>query len=151
VTYNSLPSYIPAVRARGMFTAMDADIHIEFMVNPEQLKRTRGIKLAENQAPGAPDAHRQYVGGSPQQISFELLLDHNRGDVPEALSALEKLTDPVGGNKMFRSAPRVLFTWGTRVWEGYVTELGITEEVFDPDLNTTFTRLDVQFQVDQGL
>ncbi len=132
-------------------TALDADLSITFQVNPTQISRTIGVNLAENQAPGAPDAHRQYVGGAPRAITFDLILDHNRGDVPEAMTALEQTTEPVGGDSMFRSAPRIALAIGPRVWEGYVKAANLREERFDHDLKTVFARVNVTFQVDQGL
>jgi len=136
---------------RGMLVGLDCGGSLTFSSNPETVNKKDGFKLAENLAPGAPDSVRQFSGGAPRIIAFELVVTCSNGGSPSAAEqTLEAFTQPCGDDP-FRGPPRVMLTLGSRTWEGFVEKVEVEEQLFDINLNPIHITARVSFKRDDVL
>ncbi|MGW4229490.1 CIS tube protein [Streptomyces sp. NPDC004980] len=140
------------------------DVVIEFQFNPTQLSDKRAPSYATLNAPGRLLPLRQYSQGGDRTISFTVRVDglfagpaddqipisrDDGGSIGPELNKYRALVWPqtrdwqqaggsfVGlyqGTTRFAAPPDCVFGFGDRTVDCVVTEIGITELLFTPDL-----------------
>ncbi|MEU6232940.1 hypothetical protein [Kitasatospora sp. NPDC047058] len=140
------------------------DVLIEFQYNPTQLSDKRTVNYATLNAPGRLLPLRQYSQGGDRTISFTVRVDGlfagpadeqipiskgPGGSIAPELNKFRALVWPrtpdwqnaggsftglYGGTTRFASPPDCVFGFGDRTIDCVVTEIGITELLFTPEL-----------------
>ncbi|KUJ69066.1 hypothetical protein ACZ90_14595 [Streptomyces albus subsp. albus] len=140
------------------------DVLVEFQYNPTQLSDKRAVNYATLNAPGQLLPLRQYTQGGDRTISFTvrvdglsagpadgqipISMDDDGGITPElnkyrALvwpqnrdwqSARGSFADLYADTDRFTCPPECVFGFGDRTIDCVVTEIGITELLFTPQL-----------------
>ena len=149
------PTYLKTPK-RAIIQTVDGKAYLEFKANPAVLDRVEAYELASSQAPGATDARRQYVGGSERVIQFQAILNGiDTGGSAKVLNDMAKLetltypdTDDDIANTMFVPPPRVLLTYGSRTWEGFITMARFNEDRHDENLDPILVYADITFVID---
>jgi Contractile injection system tube protein len=140
------------------------DILIEFQYNPTELSDKRAVSYATLNAPGLLLPVRQYSQGGDRTISFTVRIDglfkgpaedqipidkDEDGSIAPELNKYRALLWPrtrnwqdAGGSFVplytdtlqFAPPPDCIFGFGDRVIDCVVTDVGITEQLFSPQL-----------------
>ncbi len=111
----------------------------EALINPETYTQSYKLKFSkEGQGQGTSGQQLKYEYTEPEEISFEFLFD-NTGIIdnkPKKSIAedIEKFKQLLTGYKGDAHEPRHFkLVWGSFIFKGRVTELGITYKLFKPD------------------
>lgn len=146
-------SQIP-IPAKGLLHRLDNKGLLYFSVNPAQITRQMQPEYSSTGSPGAAGPYVQYVGGGQRSISFELIFDsigNGSEDVIDEMNTLESYTLPATkqmNSRKFVAPPRALLCIGTRKWEGYVSQIQFTEEMFNAMYRPIFAKAQVTFVID---
>lgn len=143
---------------------LDPEILVEFQYNPTQISDKRSVNYATLNAPALLLPVRQYSSGGDRTLSFSVQIDGlfagpaddsiplARGELGSILPELDKYRAflypatpdwaQAGGNftplfaqaQQFAPPPACRFGFGERVVDCVVTEVGITETLFNEQL-----------------
>ena len=141
---------------KGFLYSTEGGVALEFSVNPAQLSRQEQATYNTSLSPGAPGAFVQYTGGGERNVTFELVLDGigtkaGQGGVQREIAVLEAFTYPDTNdlvNAQFVPPPRALLGIGSRIWEGYVSQVQFTEERFNVRMEPVYVKAQVTFVLD---
>ncbi len=141
---------------KGFLYSTEGGVVLEFSVNPAQLQRQEQATFNTSLSPGAPGAFVQYTGGGERNVTFELILDAigtqaGQGGVLREIAILEAFTYPDTEdltNAQFVPPPRALLGIGSRIWEGYVSQVQFTEERFNVRMEPVYVKAQVTFTLD---
>jgi hypothetical protein len=149
--------------ARGTLFSLgiDPQIVIEFQYNPTELQDKRTVTYSTINTPGAFVPNRQYVQGGDRTITFSVDLDglmdgpvpietDNNGCITPELNKYRALVNPKTGKwnvasgstfadlyagvNQFNPPPAAVFAFGDMIIDCVVTDVTITEKLFDPNL-----------------
>jgi len=141
---------------KGFLYSAEGGVALEFSVNPAQLQRQEQATFNTSLSPGAPGGFVQYTGGGERNVTFELVLDAigtkaGQGGVQREIAILEAFTYPDTNdlvNAQFVPPPRALLGIGSRIWEGYVSQVQFTEERFNVRMEPVYVKAQVTFVLD---
>jgi len=134
------------------------DVAVQF--NPESLKVTKANTVAKTETAGS--SAMQFVATTSTKLDLELWFDATVIDDDRGLRGLTEgvyyfiTPDKASGNAKFK-VPGVRFQWGEFIFDGVLTSLNETLELFSADgrplrsrMSLGFTSQDIKFRV-QGL
>lgn len=106
---------------------------IPLRFNPTEYQLQKTNNFAEIAIPGLESPPIQFVRGSAEKLSLELLADTSDTleDVREKY--VNKLRDLMRLNPELHAPPIVAFRWDTQVFKGVLESLNITYVLFSPD------------------
>lgn len=106
---------------------------IPLRFNPTEYQLQKTNNFAEIAIPGLESPPIQFVRGSAEKLSLELLADTSDTleDVREKY--VNKLRDLMRLNSELHAPPIVAFRWDTQVFKGVLESLNITYVLFSPD------------------
>ena len=106
---------------------------IPLRFNPTEYQLQKANTFAELAIPGLESPPLQYVRGSAETLTAELLVDTSDtlDDVRERYT--NKLRGLMNINGEIHAPPIVRLTWDTEIFKGVVESLGITYVLFTPD------------------
>ncbi len=129
--------------AKGFLVGKGAGL--TFSVNPSQIQRQAAATYASSLAPGSPGAYVQYTGGGECNVTFELVLESiGGGSVTSQMEALEAFTQSSG---QFVPPPEAVLGIGSRTWDGYVSQVQFTEEMFNASFEPVYAKAQVNFVI----
>ena len=110
-----------------------ADPIIPLRFNPSEYQLQKANNFAEIGIPGLESPPIQFVRGSAEKLSLELLADTSDTleDVREKY--VNKLRDLMRLNSELHAPPIVAFSWDTQVFKGVLESLNISYVLFSPD------------------
>lgn len=110
-----------------------ADPIIPLRFNPSEYQLQKANNFAEIAIPGLESPPIQFVRGSAEKLSLELLADTSDTleDVREKY--VNKLRDLMRLNSELHAPPIVAFSWDTQVFKGVLESLNISYVLFSPD------------------
>jgi LysM repeat protein len=107
---------------------------IEFQFNPDQFSVKRTARWVKHDGSTTPE----YVGPRAQQMSVKMFLDATHkengdvsGDVATLMDACRPTSDSVAKNQPL--PPKVRFGWDRVHFEGYVEDVDVEYQLFQPD------------------
>jgi nucleoid-associated protein YgaU len=118
---------------------------IACLFNPKDFSITKSNAWEAKATPGASAGTPQFGGGSPRELSLQLLFDASLlGDgkaVRDATDRLFAMMDATqgggagtGGKKNTKRPPKLSFVWGRFIWfDAYAKSLQVTYQLFAPD------------------
>ena len=150
--------------ARGTLFSLglDPQIVINFQYNPAELQDKRTVTYSTINTPGAFVPNRQYVQGGDRTITFSVDLDglmdgpvpietDNNGCITPELNKYRAFVNPqtshwqdayagstfanlYAGISQFNPPPAAVFAFGDTIIDCVVTDVTITEKLFDANL-----------------
>jgi len=116
-----------------ILTPKVADPIIPLRFNPSEYQLQKSNNFAEIGIPGLESPPIQFVRGSAEKLSLELLADTSDtlDDVREKY--VNKLRDLMRLNAELHAPPIVAFSWDTQVFKGVLESLNIAYVLFSPD------------------
>ena len=141
---------------KGFLYGVGSQVILDFSVNPAQLQRQEQATFNTSLSPGATGAFVQYTGGGERNVTFELVLDAigtkaGDGGVLREVAILEAFTYPDTEdlvNAQFVPPPKALLGIGSRIWEGYVSQIQFTEERFNVRMEPVYVKAQVTFAIE---
>jgi hypothetical protein len=151
------------IAARGILVSVGVDpaIRIVFQYNPAELTDKRTVTYSTINTPGAFVPNRQYTQGGDRTITFSVDLDglmegpvsidtDENGCITPELNKYRAFVNPQTNSwqqarnstfadlyadvKQFNAPPTAIFVFGDMAINCVVTDLSITEKLFDPNL-----------------
>lgn len=106
---------------------------IEFRFNPTEYQLQKANNFAEIAIPGLESPPIQFVRGSSEKLSVELLADTSDTleDVREKY--VNKLRNLLNINRELHAPPIVTFVWSKQEFKGVVESLNVTYTLFSPE------------------
>lgn len=151
-----------SVRGFLVSVGLDPEILVQFQFNPDKLQDRRGVDYAKINAPGLLMPVRQYNQGGDRTLTFTVRVDglyaapHERpvardedGGISAELNKYRAFLYPGNpawqrargsfqglyeGTQVFAAPPRCRFGFGQRLVDCIVTDVGITELMFNSNL-----------------
>ncbi len=121
--------------------------------NPKDLKLTKKVSWKPKDAQGKNMGVLEFSGGSPAQITLELLFDttESGGDVRTDTNKLLEMTliekGKIDAETNLGEPPRVRFIWGTILsFEAVITNVSLTYKMFRGDGTPVRATANVTFQ-----
>jgi hypothetical protein len=120
---------------------------VPFLINPGVVKYNRGENWQDMGVPWVEIPTRQFTGGKGLEITCEIVLSWEYGDVEEAIKKLEKLTMKASKEE----APElILFEFGTDSYKGAITQFNYSKTKFTNELKCITARCELTFvQIDE--
>jgi len=172
----------PSVRGALVSVGVNPEIRCNFQFNPSELQDRRTVTYASIGTPGAFVPNRQYAQGGDRTITFSVDLDGTRdgpdgfltdqnGCITPELNKYRAFVNPRTDNwqqvanstfaslytssqdlKQFVPPPSAVFIYGDMTISCIVTDLSITEKLFDPNLGVLRAKVAITLieQVDFG-
>lgn len=167
--------------ARGSLVSVGVspEIRVNFQYNPSELQDKRSVSYATINTPGAFVPNRQYAQGGDRTITLAVELDglmegpvpidtDENGCITPELNKYRAFVNPktdkwkdaadssfanlYPGDGKFNAPPTALFVFGDVAISCVVTDLTITEKLFDPNLGVLRARVAITLieQIDYG-
>lgn len=116
-----------------ILTPRVADPVIPLRFNPSEYQLQKSNSFAEIGIPGLESPPIQFVRGSAEKLSLDLLADTSDtlDDVRDKY--VNKLRDLMRLNGELHAPPIVAFSWDTQVFKGVIESLNISYVLFTPD------------------
>lgn len=124
-----------------LIESMDTSDSYEVLFNPETYSEVLEMQYEEGQAPGTSSTELKYLKSKPQEFNLRLVFDstgvtkaavgYDPGSVAEQIDAFKKVSVEYKGDQHRPS--KVRLSWGTWFFEGYLTKMDITYEIFSSD------------------
>jgi len=158
--------------ARGLLRSVgvDPEIEIYFQYNPTELQDKRTVTYSTINTPGAFVPNRQYTQGGDRTVTFSVDLDglmegpfpidtDERGCITPELNKYRAFVNPQTNDWQiafdstfanlydkktpFTAPPKALFIFGDIALSCVVTDVTITEKLFDPKLGLLRAKVSV--------
>jgi LysM repeat protein len=110
-----------------------ADPIIPFRFNPTEYQIQKANNFAEIAIPGLESPPIQFVRGTSEKLTADLLVDTSDTLIDVRLAYVNKLRDLMKINSELHAPPIVSFTWDTQVFKGVLESLNITYTLFTPE------------------
>ena len=118
-----------------------------FLFNPTSLNRNMGANFNSMSAPGSSYPKFQYINGRESNISIDLFLYGNRGEVTDFIKFLETLLPPQKSGGMFSPPPTLLFVFGSTVRKCILETMNENTTLFDRNLNPRIATVSLSMKV----
>ena len=124
-----------------LIESLDSSDNYEVLFNPETYSEVLEMKYEDSQAAGTSATELKYLKSKPQEFNLRLIFDstgvtraavgYDPGTVAEQIEKFKKVTVDYKGDKHRPNGVRL--SWGTWFFEGYLTKMDITYEIFSSD------------------
>ena len=121
----------------------------EVMINPSSLSHSHSISYGLDQPPGVTDSVTKFKNVSPQNLSFEIIIDGTGAtgklkDVAEEIKKLKKVTYDYYGDT--HETAYVKIAWGDTIgFFGRLTNMDITHTLFAPSGKSLRAKVSLKF------
>ncbi|GAA5037952.1 hypothetical protein GCM10011506_35670 [Marivirga lumbricoides] len=121
----------------------------EVMINPSSISHSHGITYQIDQPPGVVDANAKFQNISPQNLSFEIILDGTgatgvKKDVDKEIKKLKGVTYDYYGESHETAYVKIM--WGSAVnFAGRLTSMDITHTLFAPSGKSLRAKVALKF------
>jgi hypothetical protein len=122
-------AYLEIVRP----TVKDQDRIIPLRFNPTEYQLQKGNNFAEIGIPGLESPPIQFVRGSAEKLSAELLVDTSDTLEDVRVRYVDKLRNLMKLNTELHAPPVLRFVWDRQVFVGVMESLNITYVLFTPE------------------
>jgi hypothetical protein len=122
-------AYLEIVRP----TVKDQDRIIPLRFNPTEYQLQKGNNFAEIGIPGLESPPIQFVRGSAEKLSAELLVDTSDTLEDVRVRYVDNLRNLMNLNTELHAPPIVRFVWDRQVFVGVMESLNITYVLFTPE------------------
>ena len=106
---------------------------IPLRFNPTEYQLQKSNNFAEIAIPGLESPPIQFVRGSAEKLSLELLADTSDTLDDVRTKYVNKLRDLMRLNAELHAPPIVAFSWDTQIFKGVLESLNISYLLFSPD------------------
>lgn len=106
---------------------------IDFRFNPTEYQLQKSNNFSEIAIPGLESPPIQFVRGSSEKLTVELLADTSDTLKDVRLEYVNKVRDLMRINKESHAPPVVKFVWGKNEFKGVIDSLNVTYTLFSPE------------------
>jgi len=106
---------------------------IPLRFNPTEYQLQKANNFAEISIPGLQTPPIQYIRGSSEKLSVEVLVDTSDSLLDVRVAYVNALRNLMNINRELHAPPIVRFTWDTEVFRGVLESLNVTYVLFTPD------------------
>ncbi|MFO1119703.1 MAG: LysM peptidoglycan-binding domain-containing protein [Rhodospirillales bacterium] len=105
---------------------------IPLRFNPTDYQLQKSNNFAEIPIPGLESPPLQYVRGSSEKLSLEVLLDTSDTLENVRTKYVDRLRGLMRINSTLHAPPIVLFVWGDAIFRGVIESISVTYAMFTP-------------------
>jgi LysM repeat protein len=106
---------------------------IPLKFNPTEYQLQKANNFAEIPIPGLESPPIQFIRGSAEKMTAEVLVDTSDTLVDVRVAYVDALRDLMNLNRDLHAPPIVRFTWDTEVFRGVLESLNVTYVLFTPE------------------
>ncbi len=119
------------------------------MINPSSINHSYGINYSTEQAPGALNTDAKFQNVSPENLSFEIIIDGTgaTGDKKNVNEEIKKLKDVIYKYQGEKHEPaHAKIAWGDTIqFEGRLSSMDITHTLFAPNGQSLRAKISLKF------